>query len=121
MSITKEELLTLSKEEILKKTEISKTEIFEAYENFLNRSDRKVNGVSPEFAEKNPDYAKDNATNTGCWNCESCCSCKSCNSCKYCESCESCYSCYFCYFCESCYFNIKLTEAEYEKVKLKMN
>ena len=115
MKITKEELLTLSKEEIWKKTKSFKTEISKSYEDFLNRPDKNVNGVSPEFAKKNPDWEEDNATNTGCWNC------KSCDSCYFCKSCYSCNSCDSCKSCKSYYYDIKLTEAEYEKVKLKMN
>ena len=74
------------------------TKIFKSYEDFLNRPDKNVNGVSPEFSEKNPDWEEDNATNKGCWNCYSCKSCESCYSCKSCKS---------CYFCNFCYYNTK--------------
>ena len=37
-----------------------KTEIFKDYEEFLNRKDRDINGVSQEFAERHEDYLKDN-------------------------------------------------------------
>jgi len=77
----------------------NKTEIFASFNDFLNRADKKTNGVSSEFAERNPNYARDNETNIGCWNCVSC---KWCKSCKWCESCESCISCKSCESCESC-------------------
>ena len=56
-----------------------KTEIFESYRAFLQREDKSVNGVSPRFAERFPNYAEMNETNTGCWNCYDC---------KYCKNCE---------------------------------
>lgn len=54
-----------------------KTEIFKSYLEFLRREDKTVNGVSPEFAEKHPDYEKQNATNKGCWDCSRCSGCSS--------------------------------------------
>ena len=48
------------------------TEIFETYEDFLKREDKKVNGVSAAFAENNPNWEEDNKTNIGCWNCSDC-------------------------------------------------
>ena len=44
-----------------------KTQIFETYQDFLSREDKEINGVSPEFAEANPNYKEDNKTNKGCW------------------------------------------------------
>lgn len=79
-----------------------KTEVFASFDDFLNRADKKTNGVSPEFAKRNPNYARDNETNTGCWNCKSCKSCESCMSCLWCKSCKSCVSCKSCESCESC-------------------
>lgn len=55
---------------------------------FLNREDKTANGVSPEFAEKYPDFEAQNETNSGCWNCSSCISCSSCSSCSFCSSCS---------------------------------
>lgn len=52
-----------------------KTEIFKTYRDFLNREDKTLNGVSPEFAKKHPDYEKQNETNRGCWNCSDCSDC----------------------------------------------
>jgi len=93
---------------------MTNTEIFASFDDFLNRADKKTNGVSSEFAERNPNYARDNETNIGCWNCvsckwcisciscKSCISCESCESCKSCESCRSCVACVSCESCESC-------------------
>ncbi len=44
-----------------------KTEIFNTYAEFLNREDKAVNGVSPQFAKEHLDYIADNETNSGCW------------------------------------------------------
>jgi hypothetical protein len=82
-----------------------KTEIFETYEDFLKRDDKSVNGVSPKFAEKNPNYKADNKKNTGCWNCiecEGCEDCKYCKWCKDCEGCEGCDGCEGCKWCKDC-------------------
>ena len=84
---------------------MTNTEIFASFDDFLNRADKKTNGVSPEFEERNPNYAQDNETNIGCWNCvscKSCISCISCVSCNWCESCESCKSCESCRSCVAC-------------------
>ena len=35
-----------------------KTEIFETFSNFLNRKDKDLNGVSPQFAKEHPDFEK---------------------------------------------------------------
>lgn len=35
---------------------MNKTQIFNSYEEFQSREDRKLNGVSTEFAEANPKY-----------------------------------------------------------------
>jgi len=56
------------------------TQIFKDYSDFIDREDKKINGVSEEFAKEYPDYEKQNATNEACWNCESCVSCVSCKS-----------------------------------------
>lgn len=80
----------------------NKTEIFASFDDFLDRADKKTNGVSPEFAERHPNYTRDNETNTGCWNCVSCKSCISCELCISCKSCKSCVSCIWCRSCMSC-------------------
>ena len=86
---------------------MTNTEIFASFDDFLNRADKKTNGVSSEFAERNPNYARDNETNIGCWNCVSCKWCISCISCKSCISCESCESCKSCESCESFSYELK--------------
>lgn len=84
------------------------TKIFESYSAFLKRTDKTVNGVSPEFARKNPGFAKDNETNVGCWECISCTECQDCiecikcNDCKLCHMCNECETCIFCDRCENC-------------------
>ena len=75
-----------------KKQKNMKTKIFKSYEDFLNRADKEVNGVSEDFAAKHPDYEKQNDTNIGCWNCYDC---------HYCEFCEYCESCQFSKSCKS--------------------
>ena len=40
-----------------------KTQIFKSYEDFLNRADKSLNGVSEDFAAAHPDFEKDNETN----------------------------------------------------------
>lgn len=72
---------------------MAKTEIFENFESFLNRPDKSVNGVSPEFAKGNSNYAKQNKTNTGCWDCEKCNDCEYCTYCLNCKRCDYCVSC----------------------------
>ena len=52
-----------------------KTEIFESYYEFSKREDKKVNGVSKEFAYKNPEFEKENDKNDGCWDCSGCSRC----------------------------------------------
>lgn len=37
---------------------MSKTEIFESYEKFLNREDNSINGVTKEFIEEYPDQER---------------------------------------------------------------
>ena len=71
------------------------TEIFKDYKAFINRNliDKDVNGVSPEFAEKNPNYINDNATNKGCWECVGCTHCTACYQCNYCQDCTACVGC----------------------------
>ena len=58
------------------------TQIFATYSDFLRRTDRSVNGVSPEYAERNSKYAEQNASNKGCWNCSGCSDCSGCYDCS---------------------------------------
>jgi hypothetical protein len=62
-----------------------KTEIFESYEDFVNREDKSVNGVSPEYAGNHPDYELMNESNVGCWNCVACTECVDCVRCYACH------------------------------------
>jgi len=71
---------------------MNKTQIFKSYSDFRNREDKTLNGVSEEFAQKNPKWEEQNATNKGCYNCSSCSSCSYCSSCSDCSSCSSCSS-----------------------------
>lgn len=70
-----------------------KTVVFKTYSDFLAREDKKINGVSPEFAEKHPDYEKQNETNIGCWNCSGCYDCYDCSRCYDCSGCSGCSDC----------------------------
>lgn len=59
-----------------------KTQIFNSYSDFLNRSEWALNGVTPEFAKANPDYKKANNDNKACWNCSDCSGCSDCSRCR---------------------------------------
>jgi len=104
-----------------------KTQVFKNYEEFLNRKDKKINGVSEDWMkiymsmyEKEYDYQKDNSTNVGCWdcidctNCIGCDTCSKCENCNNCELCDSCNNCENCNNCELCAFFLNL-EDEYMK------
>ena len=58
------------------------TQIFASYPEFLQREDKKANGVSKEFAEENKNYEAGNTTNEGCWNCSYCRGCRGCSDCR---------------------------------------
>ncbi|WP_273993977.1 hypothetical protein [Vibrio parahaemolyticus] len=85
------------------------TEIFENYNNFKQRLNKKVNGVSKKFAEKHPNYQEMNLTNTGCWECvdsSDCLACIRCYDCTNCNGCSDCTRCVFCsdsVYCIACY------------------
>lgn len=80
-----------------------KTEIFASYKLFMQRKDRTLNGVSPEFAEKYPDYEQQNESNMGCYNCIGCTRCRTCVECQFCDNCRSsCKNCSGCVDCKSC-------------------
>jgi len=76
-----------------------KTQIFQTREEFYARENKGVNGVSPEFAESNPDFEKKNETNKGCYNCSDC---YECSGCVYCSGCSDCYECSDCSGCSGC-------------------
>ena len=78
---------------------MNKTQIFKDYISFLGREDRRINGVSPEFAKMHPDWQKMNALNLGCWGCTHCTygiACIGCKRCKYCIDCKYCTDCIDC-------------------------
>src|SRR5690606_30453131 len=75
------------------------TQIFKNYQDFLKREDRKVNGVSPEFAKNNPNYKEMNCSNRGCYNCSYC---SNCSDCSYCSNCSDCSYCSYCSYCSDC-------------------
>ena len=59
------------------------TKIFENYEEFSNREDERINGVTLDFLEENNiDLESLNLAN-----------CEKCFNCKNCENCENCYNC----------------------------
>lgn len=100
-----------------------KTEVFENYEEFENREDVTINGVSRKvfeniYAWENPvikgliRMRKDNVTNIGCWNCVDCTNCVDCHNldnCHNCSDCEHCkdstnlVNCHNCHHCDNCH------------------
>ena len=78
-----------------------KTLIFEDIKAFWTREDKKINGVSKEFAELNPNWDKERG-NEGCWNCSRCSDCSDCSSCSRCSDCSRCSRCSDCFRCSSC-------------------
>lgn len=70
-----------------------KTQIFKTYKEFTERKDKAINGVTPTFADKYPEWKSMNKTNTSCWCCIYCHNCNYCNHCDNCNSCNYCYSC----------------------------
>jgi len=78
------------------------TQIYDSYEDFLNRADKSLNGVSQFFANCNPNYEEQNKTNKGCWDCHNCEKCSECVSCNFCEDCSNCNYCLFSTECENC-------------------
>ena len=105
------------------------TQIFENYEAFLKRDDLTINGVSQEFANKNPNYLTENETNKGCWNCSDCsrcsycyrCSdCSDCSDCSYCSDCSRCSDCSDCSYCYGCsrYYGLKNVKESDSKIPM---
>lgn len=45
------------------------TLLFDDYAAFEARADKRLNGVCPAFARRNPNYEAANRTNTTCFNC----------------------------------------------------
>lgn len=73
-----------------------KTKIFNSVNDFINREDKTLNGVSLEFVAKYPNWEKENQTNIGCWDCYNC------TECTYSYNLNSCHKCNDCYFCVHC-------------------
>jgi len=72
------------------------TKIFKNYDDFFERQDKNINGVSEEFAKKFPNYVEMNQTNTKCWNCYNCKNCIECFECQNCAGCKYCTNCTHC-------------------------
>lgn len=72
------------------------TQIFNTYEDFINRIDKEINGVNPFFASKNKKWFEKNTTNTGCWCCIDCSCCNNCSSCIGCNGCNGLANSYMC-------------------------
>jgi hypothetical protein len=70
-----------------------KTQIFNSYDDFFNKEDKLINGVSKEFTKVYSNYEKMNDNNRDCWNCVDC---EGCNSCWSCDDCKGCVGCYHC-------------------------
>lgn len=85
--------------------DLMKTQIYKTHRKFLDRADKKLNGVSPSFARAHPDYEKENQHNRSCWNCYDCYSCFRSARCSGCCDCHDCYNsarCYACYGLTNC-------------------
>jgi len=78
------------------------TKIFKDYSEFLQREDKAENGVSQIFADNNPNWEAQNATNKGCWNCSGCSGCSGCFDCSDCSGCSGCFGCSGCSDCFGC-------------------
>lgn len=97
-------------------------EIFKDYQAFLERPDKSVNGVSPEFVERYPDVLlfdfslSGSSINEGCWNCLYCKRCKNCIECDYCTKCNNCSYCSDVHNSSDCLYCMRsdvLTNCEY--------
>ena len=78
---------------------MSKTLVFNSYEEFLNRPDKSINGVIASFALAHPDYISQNLTNKGCFNLIKC---TNCIDCKWCDGCHNCHYCRYSSYCNDC-------------------
>ena len=58
------------------------TLIFKSFEEFQQREDESVNGVSQVFADSHPKFEADNETNKGCMGCTYCMDRMGCMDCK---------------------------------------
>jgi hypothetical protein len=85
------------------------TNIYDSYEKFLARDDKKDNGVSVDFAANytmqtaNPrSWDLDNESNEGCWNCLDCShltDCSYCTGTHYSQHCYHLAECWNCHYC----------------------
>ena len=95
-----------------------KTKIYSNYSEFLNRENRKENGVSKEFAELNPKFEAQNESNASSWNCSRCSRCSGCSDCFDCFDCfdcSGCFDCSRCFDCSDCYDYADAMLAQREK------
>lgn len=102
-----------------------KTQIFNSYQEFQEREDKTINGVSPEYAKRNPNYQEDNATNQGCYESSGCTgsidclqswNLKDCTNCSTCSNSENCNNCSYCSWCYAC---VGLTNEHNQHFKIK--
>jgi len=86
-------------------------QVFNSYEEFNDRKDKTICGISVEFSVKYPDYLINNKTNIGCWNCVGCYRCVNCFECVSCIDCKDmlkstsstdCYGCVELTYSKSC-------------------
>ena len=79
-------------------------QIFKDYDEFCNREDKSVNGVSQHFlSQKNRALETINLNNCeGCWECKDCENCRDCVKCYDCKNCDNCFHCVKCENCENC-------------------
>ena len=78
------------------------TQVFNSYDDFLNREDKKINGVDKNFALNNPLFLDENTTNQGCWNCIGCSDCIDSISCRDSRLLRGCSGCSGCSRCSRC-------------------
>ncbi|HGF5258962.1 TPA: hypothetical protein ACF37V_004684 [Vibrio parahaemolyticus] len=88
------------------------TEIFENYDDFKQRLNKNINGVSKKFSEKHPNYQQMNLTNTGCWECVNSKDCLACIRCYDCANCNGCFDCARCIFCSDSIYCIACNECD---------
>ena len=65
------------------------TKIYQNYEDFLNREDKRTNGVTEDFLEEN----KIDLDSLNLTNCENCFNCGNCENCWNCKNCKDCWNC----------------------------
>jgi len=78
---------------------VSNTIIYDSYEDFDARENKRNNGVSLKFTLRYPNWEEMNKSNLGCWNCTNCYGCIDCIDCTNCKSCVECINCTYCSNC----------------------